>query len=85
MTRNSGSPTSTFPGGDYKQSGTLGLGFGSVGREDLLVEAGVPVISFSGHSSPYSRVPVSFLIPFICLSMYVSLLLAVCQFYGFLP
>lgn len=49
MTLNSGSPTSTFPGGDYKQSSMQGLCFGSVGRVDLLVEAGVPVISFSGH------------------------------------
>lgn len=57
MTRNSGSPTSTFPGGDYKQSGTLGLGFGSVGRVDLLVEAGVPVISFSGHRLSIQQCP----------------------------
>lgn len=57
MTRNSGSPTSTFPGGDYKQSGALGLGFGSVGRVDLLVEAGVPVISFSGHRLSIQQCP----------------------------
>lgn len=57
MTRNFGSPTSTFPGRDYKQSGALGLGFGSVGRVDLLVEAGVPVISFSGHGLSIQQCP----------------------------